>query len=40
MSRQKTDFWVGLFVLLGAAALVFLALRAGNLHAFSFAPTV
>jgi phospholipid/cholesterol/gamma-HCH transport system substrate-binding protein len=39
MSRQKTDFWVGLFVLLGAAALVFLALRAGNLSAFSFAPT-
>jgi phospholipid/cholesterol/gamma-HCH transport system substrate-binding protein len=39
MSRQKTDFWVGLFVLLGAAALVFLALRAGNLSAFSFAKT-
>jgi phospholipid/cholesterol/gamma-HCH transport system substrate-binding protein len=39
MSRQKTDFWVGLFVLLGAAALVFLALRAGNLSAFSFKPT-
>lgn len=39
MSRQKTDFWVGLFVLLGAAALVFLALRAGNLSAFSLAPT-
>jgi len=28
-----------LFVLLGAAALVFLALRAGNLSSFSFAPT-
>ncbi|WP_233236055.1 outer membrane lipid asymmetry maintenance protein MlaD [Bordetella sp. LUAb4] len=39
MSREKTDFWVGLFVLLGAAALVFLALRAGNLSTFSFAPT-
>ena len=39
MSRSKTDFWVGLFVLLGAAALVFLALRAGNLSTFSFAPT-
>ena len=36
---RKTDFWVGLFVLLGAAALAFLALRAGNLSAFSFAPT-
>ncbi|MCD0504241.1 outer membrane lipid asymmetry maintenance protein MlaD [Bordetella petrii] len=39
MSREKTDFWVGLFVLLGFAALVFLALRAGNLASFSFAPT-
>ena len=39
MSRSKTDFWVGLFVLLGAAALVFLALRAGNLSSFSFTPT-
>jgi len=39
MSNNKTDFWVGLFVLLGALALVFLALRAGNLSAFSFAPT-
>ena len=39
MTREKTDFWVGLFVLLGAIALVFLALRAGNLSSFSFAPT-
>ncbi len=39
MSRERTDFWVGLFVLLGALALVFLALRAGNLSSFSFAPT-
>lgn len=39
MSRTKTDFWVGLFVLLGAAALVFLALRAGNMSSLSFAPT-
>jgi len=39
MSREKTDFWVGLFVLLGALALVFLALRAGNLSSFSFART-
>lgn len=37
MSREKTDFWVGLFVLLGALALVFLALQAGNLSSFSFA---
>lgn len=39
MSRERTDFWVGLFVLLGGLALVFLALRAGNLSSFSFAPT-
>src|SRR5690606_9976133 len=39
MTRDKTDFWVGLFVLFGAIALVFLALRAGNLSSFSFAPT-
>lgn len=36
MTREKTDFWVGLFVLLGIVALVFLALRAGNLSSFSF----
>jgi len=29
------DFWVGLFVLLGALALVFLALKAGNLSSFT-----
>ena len=39
MKREKNDFWVGLFVLLGLVALVFLALRAGNLSSFSFAPT-
>jgi len=39
MLKNKTDFLVGLFVLLGALALAFLALRAGNLSAFSFAPT-
>src|SRR5690606_19482328 len=37
--REKTDFWVGLFVVLGVIALVFLALRAGNMSTFSFAPT-
>ncbi len=39
MTREKTDFWVGLFVLLGAIALIFLALRAGNMSTFSFAST-
>ncbi|HEX7387991.1 MAG TPA: outer membrane lipid asymmetry maintenance protein MlaD [Castellaniella sp.] len=39
MTRDKTDFWVGFFILLGLIALVFLALRAGNMSSFSFAPT-
>ncbi len=39
MSRSKVDFWVGLFVLLGAVGLVFLALQAGNLTTYSFKPT-
>ncbi len=39
MSNEKTDWWVGLFILLGGVALAFLALRAGNLSSFSFAPT-
>ena len=39
MARSKVDFWVGLFVLLGVGALAFLALRAGNLSSFSWAPT-
>ncbi len=33
------DFWVGLFVLLGAAALLFLALKAGNMSTLSFDKT-
>ena len=37
---RKTDFWVGLFVLLGAAALAFLALRAGNLSASPSRPPI
>src|SRR5699024_1096082 len=39
MTRDKTDFWVVLFILLGLIALVFLALRAGNMSSFSFTPT-
>ena len=31
MERSKNDVWVGLFVLIGAAALVFLALQLANL---------
>lgn len=36
MPRSKHDIWVGLFVLIGAAAVLFLALKAGNLLSFSF----
>ncbi|MEC4721510.1 outer membrane lipid asymmetry maintenance protein MlaD [Noviherbaspirillum sp. CPCC 100848] len=39
MQRKSLDLWVGIFVLLGAAALVFLALKAGNMSSISFAPT-
>lgn len=31
MSRTALDLWVGIFVAIGLAALVFLALKAGNL---------
>lgn len=33
------DIWVGLFVLLGAVALMFLALKAGNMSSVSFEKT-
>lgn len=36
MHRKTLDVWVGLFVLLGAAALLFLALKAGNMSSLSF----
>ncbi|NYT76148.1 outer membrane lipid asymmetry maintenance protein MlaD [Alcaligenaceae bacterium] len=36
MKREKTDFLVGLFVLLGIIALAFMALQAGNMSSFSF----
>jgi phospholipid/cholesterol/gamma-HCH transport system substrate-binding protein len=39
MQRSKNDFWVGLFILIGAAALLFLALKAGNLLSFNFDAT-
>ena len=39
MERGKNDVWVGLFVLLGGAAIVFLALQAANLLSLSFQPT-
>ena len=36
MQRSKNDVWVGLFVLLGAVAILFLALKAANLLTWSF----
>lgn len=40
MQRKSFDIWVGLFVLLGAAALMFLALKVGNMSsALSFDKT-
>lgn len=39
MQRSKSDFWVGLFVLIGAAAIVFLALQAANLLSLNFQST-
>lgn len=39
MQRSKNDVWVGLFVLIGAAAILFLALQAANLLTLSFQST-
>ncbi len=39
MQRSKNDVWVGLFVLIGAAAILFLALQAANLLNLSFQST-
>jgi len=36
MQRSKNDIWVGLFVLLGGLALLFLAMQAANLLSLSF----
>ncbi|HEY4081419.1 MAG TPA: outer membrane lipid asymmetry maintenance protein MlaD [Burkholderiaceae bacterium] len=39
MENSKHDVWVGFFVLLGGAALLFLALKAGNLLSMNFDAT-
>jgi phospholipid/cholesterol/gamma-HCH transport system substrate-binding protein len=36
MQRSKNDVWVGLFVLIGGAALLFLALKSANLLTLNF----
>lgn len=39
MQQTKNDVWVGLFVLVGALALVFLALQSANLLSLNFQPS-
>lgn len=39
MQASRFDAWVGLFVLIGGAALLFLALKAGNLLSLDFDET-
>ena len=39
MQRKSLDIWVGLFVLLGALAVMFLALKVGNMSSMSFGPS-
>ena len=39
MSRKLLDLWVGFFVILGFAGLLFLALRVGNVSSANFAET-
>ena len=39
MNRSAIDLWVGIFVAIGLVALLFLALKVGNLASFSSAQT-
>ncbi len=39
MNRTTLDLWVGIFVALGFAALVFLAMKVGNFSVFDKGPT-
>lgn len=39
MKKSTIDIWVGLFVVIGMLAMLFLALKVGNMSAVSFAPT-
>ena len=39
MNRKIVDVWVGLFVIAGFAAVLMLALKAGNLASFNFSET-
>src|SRR5881227_1265706 len=39
MNRSTIDLWVGIFVTIGIGAIVFLALRVGNLTSFQRTPS-
>jgi len=39
MQRSKNDVWVGMFVLVGAVAILFMALQSANLLTLSFQKT-
>jgi phospholipid/cholesterol/gamma-HCH transport system substrate-binding protein len=39
MRKSAIDVWVGLFVAIGMLAMLFLALKVGNMSAVSFTPT-
>ncbi|MDL2337184.1 MAG: outer membrane lipid asymmetry maintenance protein MlaD [Pseudomonadota bacterium] len=39
MQKSRHDVWVGLFVMIGSVAVLFLALKAGNLLSISFDDT-
>ena len=39
MNRSAIDLWVGIFVAIGLAAVVFLALKVGNLTSLNTAPS-
>lgn len=39
MKKTALDFWVGLFVVVGFIAVLFLALKVGNMSSLSFQPT-
>lgn len=39
MQKKPLDIWIGLFVILGGVAMIFLALKAGNMSSISFEKT-
>ena len=39
MERTTLDFWVGIFVMVGVAAMVMLAMKVGNLGTYNMSDT-